>query len=131
MNAFKLTDILKSVPRGRAQNNAPVAYSWHKKGRKSTGGFHALCVFFSADILAQARYRQGDNVDVVFYEKAIDFILSPSAPFSIYKSSGSKLMMKVSTAGIEEIEKILPNIGEPVALPIVNVTSGAITCKIP
>ena len=127
---FKLSEIVSHGRTGSNLDTGPVCYSWHKKGLKSKPETYALCVFFSTQILDEIRFRQGDKVDISFEDGKATFNFSTSNPFSVYKSSGTKFMMKVSTRGIESLMKILPDTGKPERLNVSFTATGTIKTTI-
>jgi hypothetical protein len=128
--SFKLSEIITNGRGGSNNETGPVSRSWHKKGKKSKPDTYALCVFFTTKILDEIRFREGDKVDISFHDGKATFNFSPSNPFSVYKSSGTKFMMKVSTCGIEKLMAILPDTGKPESMPVVFTKTGSITCFI-
>jgi hypothetical protein len=127
---FKLSEIVTHGRGSFKSDSGPVCYSWHKKGKASNPDSYALCVFFTTKILDEIRFRDGDKVDISFNQGTATFTFNPSNPFSVYKSSGTKFMMKVSTRGIEALMQILPDTGKPESMAVIMTETGIIHCSI-
>jgi hypothetical protein len=126
---FKLSEIITPGKGVNYSDVGPVCYSWHKKGKKTKEDTYSLCVFFSLKILDEVRFRSGDRVDISFTDGIATFNFSPTNPFNVYKSSGTKFMMKVSSRGIEKLMAILPHTGKPETLKVTKTSTGVITCS--
>lgn len=128
--SFKLSEIITHGRGGLQANNNPVCYSWHKKGNKSNPNSFAFCVFFTRKMLDEIRFREGDKVDVSYAAGVVTFNFNPENPFSVYKSSGTKFMMKVSTQGIERLMGVFPDTGKVEDIKVTSSRTGVITCAI-
>ena len=128
--SFKLSEIISRGHGGAHSKIGPVAYSWHKKGMKSNPESYALCVFFTTKILEEVRFRDGDKVDIRFDDGNATFLFGSEQPFSVYKSSGTKFMMKVSSRGIEKLVKLLPDTGKPETMTVIGTGTGYIVCSL-
>ena len=125
--------ITPSARHGARAAKYDAAYSWNNRGKASN--VPALQIRINKDILAQARFRDGDKADLDFHPelKQVDFILAPTAMFNLleeYKNSKNRYI-KVACKGIEKAMDYLPNMEEMTMLKVVKCSAGKITLEFP
>jgi hypothetical protein len=129
---MKLSEIVNTHTKNETLKG--VSYSWHCSGGKKENNQHyAFVLSVSAEVLRDARFREGDNADLNFAADSIEIMLSPSMPFSLiprFKNAKSRTL-KASARGVENVMSVLPNRSRPVNLEIVKIEVGKITVKIP
>lgn len=129
---MKLSEIV--TPHTKGEMLKGVSYSWHcSGGKKESNQHYAFVMNVCADVLKDARFRDGDKADLNFGADSIEIMLSPLMPFSLiprFKNATSRTL-KAAARGVENVMAVLPNRSRPVNLEVIKIEVGKITVRIP